>query len=220
MFQTYLFSSLFCTVFLFVLIYLINGVCLTKTTIKLSATILVLLIVFEGNYSLYRPIQPAFNFLIWLFFVYQFLLFKELKHNSIASYTFHGSAFLCIFLSTPFYSAYALAYYFFVCFSALRECKFDKIRGYSLDLALLSINVCSLVLILFWRHILAVSQAGMDFSARLGLITTRIPSAKFALICVFVGYVLVHSPRIRTVRNGIPRKLSILLVFFIASIQQ
>lgn len=190
--QVYVTSTLALTILISLLFYKIISLFIDDRLIILPAVFSSIFFVFAGNYSLLRPINPSFNFLIWALFMYSILDYQRYIDRGFLKNLPHLIFAFCLLLSSPYYSFHAVFVYLYFIFVVVFPSEtYQNRKGVFEHLAPIVFVAIMFVTINAWRLLNVSKISWIDYSARLGLVDSHFPSAKVVVILSLLGTLLV-----------------------------
>lgn len=190
--ETYVVTSIFCTALMFffflriTLLYIPNQ--LTATLLTFSG----LNLTFTDGYTLIRPISPTFNALVWLIFLYTLLSTLRCNPEGFGRPRAHLSFTACLLLGSPYYVILSVTCYLLFLLHIYRNRVKLKHIPSSGSLRFLILNNFLLALFMvYWRIGNSNKQYWKDYSERLGLVESHLPSAKSVIVIAGVSIALL-----------------------------
>ena len=190
--QVYVLSTLVLTLLMSLLFYKVVSLFIVNRTLILFAVVASISFVFAGNYTLLRPINPSFNFLVWCFFVHSVLNYQRYINHKFLKNLPHLTLACCLLLSSPFYISHAILLYLYFLFTyAVNSPKVTRIEYFTTRLPPVLLVSAVLIAVTSWRLHNWSQRPWRDYGARLGLVDSHLPSAKEVILLSLLGSFLV-----------------------------
>ena len=190
--QVYVTSTLASTILISFLFYKMISLFIYDRLIILPAVFSSVFFIFSGNYSLLRPINPSFNFLIWALFMYSVLDYQRYIDRALLKTLPHLIFAFCFLLSSPCYSFHAVFVYLYFVFAIVFTSEIYQ-NGKHIFQRLAPIILVAILFITIntWRILNLSKISWKVYSARLDLVDSLFPSAKVVVMLSLMGTLLI-----------------------------